>query len=288
MIERVSMKLAIVTDSTCDWTDEEYAANKVTMIPLTIMVDEETFLDQEEISSEEFYDRMIASEKMPSTSQPSPGFFTEVFSGLIDEGYDAILSMHIAPVLSGTMQSATIAAQGFDIPIATFDSKGATSCLGLLVQKACELRDAGASLDDIVAQLEHISARTRLYLSPDNTDNLVKGGRLTEEQAQGVTMLNIKLIFALDEEGRLYSYDKVKGSKGVIKRFVEIVEAHAKEEGRVRVRFMHARNRSEIDALIKALDESGVDYEAVAVDSCGATVATHTGVGVIGFAVSPA
>lgn len=282
------MKLAIVTDSTCDWSEEEYISRNVTMIPLKIVVGEESFLDQKEISSEEFYDRMIASEKVPSSSQPSPGYFTEFFTSLVEQGYDAIISIHLSPILSGTIQSARIAAEGFDIPIVPFDSKNATSGLGLVVQRACELRDAGKSFDEIVSDLENFTGRTHLYLSPDNTENLVKGGRLTEEQAHGVTMLNIKLIFKLDDEGRLYSYDKVKGNKGVIKRFVEIVKSHAEKEGRVRIRFMHARNQNEVDNFIKALDESGVDYEAAAIDACGATVATHTGVGVIGFGISPA
>ena len=286
--ERVSMKLAIVTDSTCDWTEEEYATHNVTMVPLKIMVGEESFLDQSEISSEEFYDRMAASEKIPSTSQPSPGDFTAIYASLIDEGYDAIISMHIAPVLSGTIESARIAAQNFDIPIIPHDSKGATSALAIQVQKACELRDSDKSLDEIVETLKDYTRHTHLYLSPDNTDNLLKGGRLTEEQAQGAAMLNIKLVFSLDEDGRLYSFDKVKGSKGVTKRFVDIIETYAKEQGRVRVRIMHARNYDAVEALTSALEESSVDCEIAAVDTCGATIATHVGVGVIGFAIAPA
>lgn len=282
------MKLAIVTDSTCDWSSEEYEMNDVAMIPLKILVDNEEFLDQTEISSEEFYDRMNASEAIPSTSQPSPGDFIEVFSSLVDAGYDAILSMHIASPLSGTYQSAGIAAQSIDIPVEVFDSRNVSSSLGLLVKAACEMRDEGMALDEIMQRLDALASKTHLYLVPENTDNLVKGGRIGKEQAQGAAMLNIKLMFSLDEDGHLSSYDKVKGMKGATKRFVEIAQHHQKEMGPLKIRFMQARNTEEVENLREALDEAQVEYEAIAVDTCGATVATHTGIGVVGFGITSA
>ncbi len=282
------MNIAIVTDSTCDWTQEEYQDKNVVMVPLKIQIGDETFLDQEEISSELFYDRMIASEKTPTTSQPSPGDFTDVYRGLAASGYDAILSLHIAPVLSGTLDSAAIAAQEVDIPVVTYDSKKATSGLGLLVDAACRLRDAGATLDEIVAALDALAPKVRMFIAPDSVDNLLKGGRMTEEQAQGVAMLNIKLVFTFDDEGRLINYDKVKGTKGIIKCYRALLEEYAREYGTIQIRFMHTRNRVEIDHLIAELDDAGIDYEAMAVDACGATIATHAGMGMIGFAVMPA
>lgn len=281
------MNIAIVTDSTCDWSAEEYERRNVVMVPLKIQVGNESLLDQVELPSEEFYDRMLAADQVPMTSQPSPGDFAAVFERLADMGYDAVISIHLAPVLSGTLASAEMAAGAVDIPVATIDSKNATSSLGLLVEKACSLRDEGASYDMIVESLRKTAAQTHLYLAPDSTDNLVKGGRLSEEQAQGAAMLNIKLVFALDADGRLESLDKVKGSKGVIKRLVEAAAVHAEAHGPLKLRFMHARNLPEVEKLIGALTDAGIEFEVAGIDSCGATVATHAGIGVIGMAVSP-
>ncbi|WP_303202764.1 DegV family protein [Raoultibacter timonensis] len=282
------MNIAIVTDSTCDWSPEEYEQNNVVMVPLKIQVGEQTLLDQLELPSEEFYDRMLAASEIPMTSQPSPGDFVAVYERLAGEGFDAVVSLHLAPVLSGTLASAEMAAKNVDIPVAAIDSKNATSSLGLLVEKACRMRDGGAEFSAIVSALEAATEKTHLYLAPESTDNLVKGGRITEEQAQGAAMLNIKLVFALDETGRLVNLDKVKGSKGIIKRFVEAAVAHAEEYGPLRLRFMHARNGGEVEKLIDALEAEGIEFEVAGIDSCGATVATHAGIGVIGMAVSPA
>lgn len=281
------MNIAIVVDSTCDWAPEEYQAHNVVMVPLKIQIDNQTLLDQVELSSEEFYDRMEASEGMPMTSQPSPGDFIAVYNRLAAEGAEAIISLHLAPMLSGTFASAEMAAQSVDIPVAVIDSKNASSSLGLLVGKTCAMRDAGESFDVIVETVRNTAAKTHLYIAPESTDNLVKGGRLSEEQAQGAAMLNIKLVFALDSDGRLVAYDKVKGSKGVIKRLVETAADYAKECGPLSVRVLHARNKGEADKLVDALRNEGVDFELLGIDACGATVATHTGIGVIGLAIMP-
>ncbi|MEG0375998.1 MAG: DegV family protein, partial [Raoultibacter sp.] len=126
------------------------------------------------------------------------------------------------------------------------------------------------------------------FIAPESTDNLVKGGRLSEEQAQGAAMLNIKLVFTLDCDGRLVAFDKVKGSKGVIKKFVETAATYAEEYGTLAIRIMHARNQGEVDKLVDALREEKIDFELIGIDACGATVATHTGIGVIGLAIMPA
>lgn len=282
------MKIAIVTDSTCDWSPEEYERGNVVMVPLKIQVGEESLLDQIELSSEEFYDRMLAASDIPMTSQPSPGDFAAVYDRLAEEGYECAVSIHLAPVLSGTLASAEMAAKDARIPVTVIDSKHATSSLGLLVERACRMRDEGASFDDIVAAVKKAASATYLYLAPDSTDNLVKGGRISEEQAQGAAMLNIKLVFTLDGDGRLENLDKVKGSKGIVKRFVEAAAAHAQACGPLRLRFMHARNAADVEKLIEALEGAGIDFEVAGIDSCGATVATHAGIGVIGMAVSPA
>ena len=100
------MGFAVVVDSTIDMSAEEYQALNITMVPLNILVGGSEFKDQVEISSEEFYQRMSEAEQLPKTAQPAPYDFAQAYEHLAKEGYDGIVSLHIAGVLSGTVESA--------------------------------------------------------------------------------------------------------------------------------------------------------------------------------------
>lgn len=283
------VKIAIVTDSTCDWHFEDYAARGVTMVPLKVNFGgEESYTDQYEISCDEFYDKMIASETLPTSSQPSPHDFAQAFERLASEGYEGIVSMHIAPTLSGTIQAAEIAAQTSPIPVRTFDSRGAASLLGLLVDKACELRETDITLDEMCDKLNAYRDACRIVLAPETLENLVKGGRMPAEAASQAGMLNIRLIITLTEENGLVNVlDKVKGQKGQISAMTDYLTSYVEEHGPARVRLLQARNQKGIDKLVDALADAGVDYETVSVDNCGAIIATHLGMGTLGIAMAP-
>lgn len=147
------VKIAIVTDSTCDWALDEFARRNVEMVPLKICFSNESFADQIEISTDEFYDRMIDAVDLPSTSQPSPHDFAKLFERLAEEGYEGAVCLHIALPLSGTPQVAGIAGADAPLDVRVIDTRCATAPLGLMVDAACELRDSGASLDDMCEKL---------------------------------------------------------------------------------------------------------------------------------------
>ncbi len=282
------MRIAIVTDSTCDWHFEDYAARGVTMVPLKVSFGDESYTDQYEISCDEFYDKMIASETLPTSSQPSPHDFSQEYARLADEGFEGIISMHIAPTLSGTIQAAEIAAQTSPIPVKTFDSRGATSLLGLLVDKACELREQDVTLDEMYDRLVAYRDASRIVLAPETLENLVKGGRMPAEAASQAGMLNIRIMITLTEaDGLVNVFDKVKGQKGQIARMAEYAKAYIEEHGPARVRLLSARNQKGLDKLVSALDEAGLDYDLASSDQCGAVIATHVGMGCIGMALAP-
>lgn len=282
------MKLAIVTDSTCDWTLEACRKADVRCVPLKISVGERTLVDQVELDAEGFYDLMQESEAMPQSSQPAPHDFSEVFKQLADEGYEEIVSLHIASVLSGTMQSAQLAAETSPIPVHVVDSRNVSSGMGLMLSRACEMRDAGAGAAEVVEELERMASKTRLFIAPDTMDNLLKGGRATEEQATGAALLNIKLVFTLDERGALVNYDKVKGSKGIVRLLTDVLAEMAENEGPLKVRFLSCRNEKLVSKIASSLEEAGVPFEHDGADACGATIATHLGLGAVGLGVVPA
>ena len=282
------MKIAILTDSTCDWHLEDYAAHGVTMVPLTVAFGEETFTDQYELSSEQFYDKMIASEALPKSSQPSPHAFSRAFERLAAEGYEGAITLHIAPTLSGTMQAAELAAQTSPIPVKAFDSRAASSKLGLLVDKACELRDAGCDLDEMYDKLVAYRDASQIVLATETLENLVKGGRLPEEQAGQASLLNIRMLFTLsNENGLVLPYDKAKGAQGQIKRCVQFAKDYIDEHGPSVIRIAHARNQGAVDSFVEALKETGAEFELTSVDACGCIIATHLGMGAYAIAIAP-
>ena len=121
------MKIAIVTDSTCDWALDEFARRNVEMVPLKICFSNESFADQIEISTDEFYDRMIDAVDLPSTSQPSPHDFAKLFERLAEEGYEGAVCLHIALPLSGTPQVAGIAGADAPLDVRVIDTRCATA-----------------------------------------------------------------------------------------------------------------------------------------------------------------
>lgn len=282
------MSFAIVVDSVADLSAEECEQHDITAVPLTVEVGNESFKDQVEISSEEFYDKMIAADSLPKSSQPSPSEFMEVFNDLAAQGNDQVVAIHLAAVLSGTSESSNLAASQVEVPVEVIDSFNACSGQGLLALLAAELRDAGVSAEETIARVKDARSQTRFFIACGTLDNLLAGGRLSPEEVDTATMLDIKPMMSFDDQGILRAIDKAKGMSGVIKKYVEKLQQLTEEEGVQRVRFCHSRNQKNLEKLKRALAEAGVEYIDCGTCSCGATVTTHLGMKALGMGTMPA
>ncbi len=282
------MGFAVVVDSTLDMSAEEYQALNITMVPLNILVGEDEFKDQVEISSEEFYERMGEATELPKTAQPAPFDFVQAYERLAQEGYEGIVSLHIAGVLSGTIESARAAADQVDIDVRVIDSACCTAQAALQVKQLCALRDAEVSLDEAQAAIEELIPKTQFLVACDTLENLLKGGRLSADQVKNASLLNIKSIFTFNETGVLVAFGKAKGMRGVIKQYVQNAQKRTEEQGKQRIRFCHVANEQGVEDLRSALDGAGVEYIDEGSSPCGATVATHLGLGALGIAFAPA
>lgn len=282
------MGFAVVVDSTLDMSAEEYQALNITMVPLNILVGEDEFKDQVEISSEEFYKRMGEATELPKTAQPAPFDFVRAYERLAQEGYEGIISLHIAGVLSGTIESACAAADQVAIDVRVIDSACCTAQAALQVKQLCALRDAGATLDEAQAAIEELVPKTQFLVACDTLENLLKGGRLSADQVKNASLLNIKSIFTFNETGVLVAFGKAKGMRGVIKQYVQNAQKRTEEQGKQRIRFCHVANEQGVEDLRSALNEAGVEYVDEGSSPCGATVATHLGLGALGISFAPA
>src|SRR5712692_3276642 len=170
--------IAIVTDSTSDLPAALVEQLRINVIPCNVHFDKEIFRERVDLSTEQFYQKLAAASQLPKTSQPSAGAFAELYHALATRSA-GIVSIHIAAQLSGTLQSAMLAAKDItDVPIATIDSGSTSMALGWLAVLAARAALAKQDFDSIVAAVNDAVPRVRLLALLENLDNLVKGGRV--------------------------------------------------------------------------------------------------------------
>lgn len=223
--------VALVTDSTADIPSAVREQYGIAMVPLKVIVGGETFLDNVELSPAQFYEKLSASGEPAKSSQPSPSDFFETFKKLTDEGH-SVICVTLSSVLSGTYQSATIAKSMLDedADVTVIDSRSASYGYGMLVVAAGKLAQAGAGRDEIVAELKRMRDEMRLYFLVDTLEYLQKGGRIGKASAVIGTLLNIKPILSIDDEGYVYSFEKARGQKRAFARIAELLEEEFKQD----------------------------------------------------------
>lgn len=270
----------IVTDSTSDIPAEVRERLGITMVPLKVLFGEEVFSDAVTITPEQFYERLKSSPELPTTSQPSPAEFLEVYERMLDEDPDSpIISFHLASVLSGSYQSGMIAASMLERPadLAIVDTKSASYGSGLQVVKAAEMAQAGESKERILEEVTRLHSDTSLYFLVDTLDNLQKGGRIGRASALIGSILNIKPILSLDENGGIYSVDKVRSSKKAMTRVAELLKNQFGDDP-VAIIIALTDNKAIADELGDRV-KSELNVKDVSYTTVGSVVGTHAGPG---------
>jgi DegV family protein with EDD domain len=194
------MAIKIVTDSTSDITGELAQKLGVTVVPLTVSFGHESFLDRVDITTDEFYRRLSQESIFPTTTQPAPGAFAEVYDRLAKET-DEILVIVISSKLSGTYQSATNAKSIISnkCRIEVIDSASVAMGLGLMVVAAAEAALSGASLDEVMAITNTKIHRSHLVIYFETLQYLAKGGRIGKAKGLLGAMLSIKQILTVKD-----------------------------------------------------------------------------------------
>ena len=280
-------KVGIVTDSTCDLRPEELAALDVVMVPLTVHFGETSFRDWLELTPEEFYPRLKAFPGLPTTSQPSPADFTAAYCELAEQGAEEIVSIHLSSALSGTYESAMLAAKTSPVPVRVVDGKKASQATALIVKAAVEAREQGIDAAGIEARAIKVSESCRLFFLLDTLDNLVKGGRAGKATGLAASLLNIKPVLRVNEDGIIEPFKKVKGRAKAINALAKHVAEDAAANGRMRISLLHACCASDAEELEAEIRASGADVEWDSPGVIGAVVGVYTGEGAIGCAYYP-
>jgi DegV family protein with EDD domain len=278
--------IKIVTDSTSYLPADEIEKNDIRVVPLNVHFGEDqVFQEGVTLNHDQFYTMLAEAPELPTTSQPSPGQFLEVFSELAEAGHD-VLCIVISSRLSGTYQSALDAKHMLsDANIVVIDSYSTASPLGLMGITAAEMAADGHTMDEIVARVEQMRRDMKVYFVVDTLEYLQKGGRIGAAAAFLGTLLKVKPILMLDE-GVVKPLDKVRSKRKAIQRLLSELESHVSPGQPVQAIAMHAQTPDEAREL-EAEVRRRFNCHRTFFCEVGPVIGTHTGPGLLGAAICP-
>ncbi|PDO11721.1 MAG: EDD domain protein [Candidatus Reconcilbacillus cellulovorans] len=278
----------IVTDSAADLPREVRDRLNIAVVPLKVHFGGETYLDGETIDPQTFYARMVKDGSFPTTSQPSPADFAKAYANILDETPDAsVVSIHLSSRLSGTIQSAQAAVELVDRPIdlSVVDSRSASLGVGVLAEAAAEAALAGKSKEDILELIDRKRREVRIYFTVDTLEFLHRGGRIGKAAALFGTLLNVKPILTIDDEGVVAPVDRVRGFRKATERVIERLEQDFGIR-RVRVTLVDAAARERAEEWAEWF-KTRLRAVELRFASIGPVIGAHVGPGTIGAIVEP-
>ena len=272
------MSVKIVVDSSVDLAPEVKA--QVKTVALSVLFGEQEYKDGVTINPEKFYEMLVQSEQLPTTSQPTPAAFEDAYRELVEAGHE-VLVITIASTLSGTYQSATIAADEFPGKVFVLDSRAAAIGSGLLTMSALKLAEEGLSAQQILEILMEKRKKIRLFAMVDTLEYLKKGGRLSSTVAFVGGVLNLKPIISL-EEGQIQVVGKARGLKAAFSTLTKVCQETGVDLDEP---YLLGYTGSSDENLTKYLAESSelwpADSEKLII---GSAIGTHAGPGAVAIA----
>jgi len=276
--------VAIVTDSTSDLPAEIRDEYGITVVPLNVHFGQETYRDGVDLTGDAFMARMATTEHLPTTSQPSVGVFEETFRDLA-KTHDAIVCVLISARLSGTLQSATLAAEGVAgiVPVEIVDSLNVSYALGLQAMRAAALAAGGMAASEIAATLRTETGRYQLVFFVETLDHLRRGGRIGKAAQLLGSLLKLKPLLRI-EEGQIVPFERTRTRS----RATNALVSFAGELGSVeQAGIIHITTQADADAL--ATDIGRVTgLHPIPTIRFGPVIAAHVGPGVLGVVLKEA
>jgi len=214
----------ITTDTTCDLPEDYISKHGLTIIPLAYMIDDVIYDESNKIPVKDFYNRM-RSGIMPTTMACVPEQVRDIFEGFVKQGFD-ILHIAFSSALSCSYNNCVIVANDImedypDAKISVVDSLSASMGEGLMVHKALKMQEAGASIDEIVAWIEENKLNFCQQFTVDDLHHLHRGGRVSKTTAIVGTLINVKPVLHVTDEGKLHSLSNVRGRKKALNTLVD-------------------------------------------------------------------
>lgn len=280
----MSVRTAIVTDSTSDLPPDLAEERRIHVVPLYVIWGEETMRDGVDLNPPSFYRMLEASADIPKTSQASPQDFVEAFETAREaEGADEIVCAVLSQQLSGTYTSAMQARELVDFPVHVIDTQQITWGLGHAVLTGTEWRDRGANAIEIADAIREAAARQRVYFTVENLEYLRRGGRIGNVRLLLGTALSIKPLLQI-KDGAIAPVDNVRSRRRVLERMLTEAEAFIADYPTGQVCVVHGNAEQEAQRLLEEVNHRFKPAVARLSYACMA-IGVHTGPGVLGIVV---
>ncbi len=274
------MNIRITSDSTCD-LGHLVAERNIGILPLAINLDEKTFYDGVDITPQRIFDFVAETKMLPKTAAPSIGDYEEFFKKEL-ENSDVVIHFNLSAKSSGSHNMAKQAAESFGGKVRVIDSKALSSGQGLLVMKACDMRDAGASADEIEETILSLRQKVNTSFVPDKLDYLFKGGRCSRMTLYGANVLKIHPKIAM-EDGQLIPAGKYRGDMSIcIKKYVDELKAQYPKYDKTRCFVTHSCADEELVELAKKLVQENFAFDEVVETVAGSIITSHCGRNTLG------
>lgn len=270
----------IVTDSTVDLDKHTIEQYDITVVPLSISIENNTYIDGVDLKADEFIRLMKDTDELPKSSQPPIGQFIEVYDELGKDGSE-IISIHMTKGMSGTMLSAQSAAQMTSSNVSVVDSMFISKALSFQVIEAAKLAKEGFSKEKILKRIEQIRKNTYLYISVDTLENLVKGGRIGKGRALIGSLLHIKPIASLSD-GVYSPIGKVRSQSQAIKFLSRQFAENVKGKTIKSIGIAHADAEEFALRLKEAITQHNPSCD-IDISFTTPVISTHTGPGAVGL-----
>ncbi|MCH4165078.1 MAG: DegV family protein [Lentilactobacillus diolivorans] len=274
------MKIAVVTDSTAYLSNEEVAANGIKVVPIPVIIDGQSYREGIDITTSEFYDKLRNSSSFPSTSQPPLGEMIALYDGLAQDGYDAVISIHLSSTISGFVNSLRQINDQLtsNIKVIPYDSQVTVKLMGYLVLAAAQMAKQGNSVEDIINRLDDLRTTINNVFIVDDLQNLVRGGRLSNASAFIGSLLKIKPLLSMHTPSHeIEAFEKVRSTKKALARCEEIFDQSVAEaDYPIRAIVIHANDEP---AAIKWRDKLSAKYPNIPfeISYFGPVIGTHLG-----------
>lgn len=274
------MKIKILSDSTCDLSQELIEKLDITIIPLTIIKDGKPFADRVEIQPADIFAHVAAGGDLCSTTATNVGEYTDWFGRYADE-YDGIVHINIGSAFSSCYQNACLAADDFD-KVRVIDSQNLSTGQGLVVLKACELAQTCTDLDELKAQLDAFTEKVEASFLLDQLKYMAKGGRCSSATALGANLLNLKPCIEV-KNGKMAVVKKYRGNYA--KCLASYVKDRISDRDDLERQTLFVTRTPVTDECLEAVKtavDTYADFENIYWTEAGCTVSCHCGPGTLG------
>ena len=276
----MSKPVIITADSTCDLPRELAERHGIRIIPLTVLLGDTSYFDDEKFSVDQIYDYYRQSGNLPKTSAPSVQQFIDFFTPLVEEGYE-VVHIDISSELSATFSSGRIAASELE-GVYTVDSRSLCAGLSVLIMEAARCRDEGMCAADIAAHLEAVVPKVETSFVIDTLEFLWKGGRCSGVAALGANMLKLRPAISM-KDGKLDVYKKYRGNMNNVYKQYTRETLTGKELGGEHIFIMDSGEVSPeaLEAVKEIVREFAPQHE-IHCGRAGSTISSHCGPGALG------